>query len=59
VRFETPPDRQLQAIFVHFVVKIGGERVHLAVLTLGYLHRLLVRAFRRARRSALSMALLC
>ena len=40
---------------------IGGERgrVHLAVLTLGYLHRLLVRAFRRARRSALSMAMLC
>lgn len=48
VRFETPPGRQLQADFGQCVVRIGGERVrvHLAVLTLGYSRRLLVRAFR-------------
>jgi hypothetical protein len=48
VRFETPPGRQLQADFGQCLVSIGGERVrvHLAVLTLGYSRRLLVRAFR-------------
>ncbi len=48
VRFETPPGRQLQADFGQCMVRIGGERVrvHLAVLTLGYSRRLLVRAFR-------------
>jgi len=48
VRFETPPGRQLQADFGQCLVGIGGERVrvHLAVLTLGYSRRLLVRAFR-------------
>ena len=48
VRFETPPGRQLQADFGQCLVRIGGERVrvHLAVLTLGYSRRLLVRAFR-------------
>lgn len=48
VRFETPPGRQLQADFGQCVVRIGGERVrvHLAVLTLGYSRRLMVRAFR-------------
>jgi len=48
VRFETPPGKQLQADFGQCLVSIGGERVrvHLAVLTLGYSRRLLVRAFR-------------
>jgi transposase len=48
VRFETPPGRQLQADFGQCVARIGGERVrvHLAVLTLGYSRRLVVRAFR-------------
>jgi transposase len=48
VQFETPPGRQLQADFGQCLVSIGGERVrvHLAVLTLGYSRRLLVRAFR-------------
>ena len=48
MRFETPPGRQLQADFGQCLVSIGGERVrvHLAVLTLGYSRRLLVRAFR-------------
>jgi transposase len=48
VRFETPPGQQLQADFGQCVVRIGGERVrvHLAVLTLGYSRRLMVRAFR-------------
>jgi transposase len=48
VRFETPPGQQLQADFGQCMVGIGGERlrVHLAVLTLGYSRRLLVRAFR-------------
>lgn len=48
VRFETSPGRQLQADFGQCVVRIGGERVrvHLAVLTLGYSRRLMVRAFR-------------
>jgi transposase len=56
VRFETPPGRQLQADFAQCMVSnrfaeakgYGGERVrvHLAVLTLGYSRRLLVRAFR-------------
>jgi len=45
VRFETPPGRQLQADFGQCVVRIGGKRVrvHLAVLTLGYSRRLMVR----------------
>jgi transposase len=48
VRFETPPGQQLQADFGQCVVRIGGERVrvHLAVLTLGWSRRLVVRAFR-------------
>ncbi len=48
VRFETPPGRQLQADFGQCVVRIAGERVrvHLAVLTLGWSRRLVVRAFR-------------
>jgi len=48
VRFETPPGQQLQADFGQCVVRIAGERVrvHLAVLTLGYSRRLVVRAFR-------------
>ena len=48
VRFETPPGKQLQADFGQCVVRIGGERmrVHLAVLTLGFSRRLVVRAFR-------------
>jgi transposase len=48
VRFETRPGQQLQADFGQCLVSIGGERVrvHLAVLTLGYSRRLLVRAFR-------------
>jgi transposase len=48
VRFETPPGRQLQADFGQSVVRIAGERVrvHLAVLTLGWSRRLVVRAFR-------------
>jgi transposase len=48
VRFETPPGRQLQADFGQCMVGIGGERVrlHLAVLTLGWSRRLVVRAFR-------------
>jgi transposase len=48
VRFETPPGKQLQADFGQCVVRIGGERVrvHLAVLTLGYSRRMVVRAFR-------------
>jgi transposase len=48
VRFETPPGRQLQADFGQCMVSIAGERVrvHLAVLTLGWSRRLVVRAFR-------------
>lgn len=48
VRFETPPGKQLQADFGLCLVSIGGERVrvHVAVLTLGYSRRLLVKAFR-------------
>lgn len=48
VRFETPPGKQLQADFGQCLVRIGGERVrvYLAVLTLGYSRRLLVRAYR-------------
>ncbi|WP_191964730.1 helix-turn-helix domain-containing protein [Synechococcus sp. RSCCF101] len=48
VRFETPPGRQLQADFGQCIVGISGMRVrvHLAVLTLGYSRRLVVRAFR-------------
>jgi transposase len=48
VRFETPPGKQVQADFGQCVVRIGGDRVrvHLAVLTLGWARRLVVRAFR-------------
>jgi transposase len=48
VRFETPPGQQVQADFGQCVVRIGGDRVrvHLAVLTLGWSRRLVVRAFR-------------
>jgi transposase len=48
VRFETPPGQQVQADFGQCVVRIGSERVrvHLAVLTLGWSRRLVVRAFR-------------
>lgn len=48
VRFETPPGRQLQADFGQCMVSLSGERVrvHLAVLTLGWSRRLVVRAFR-------------
>ncbi len=52
LRFETPPGRQLQADFGQCMVSISGEwvRVHLAVLTLGYSRRSLVRAFRAEKR---------
>jgi transposase len=51
VRFETPPGKQLQADFGQCLVSIGGERVrvHLAVLTLSYSRRLLVRALQLDR----------
>ena len=53
VRFETPPGQQLQADFGQCMVSIGGERVrvHLAVLTLGYSRRLVVRAFRSEKQN--------
>jgi hypothetical protein len=53
VRFEKPPGQQLQADFGQCMVWIGDERVrvHLAVLTLGYSRRLLVRAFRSEKQN--------
>jgi transposase len=49
VRFETPPDRQLQIDFGERLVEIGGAKIKafMFVATLGYSRRLHVRACRR------------
>jgi transposase len=54
VRFETPPDRQLQIDFGERRVMIGGApvRAFLFVATLGYSRRPHVRAFRHERQDA-------
>jgi transposase len=53
VRFETPPDRQLQVDFGERRVVIGGEpvRVYLFVATPGHSRRIHVRAFRHERQT--------
>ncbi len=54
LRFETPPDKQLQIDFGETRLPIGGavEKVHLFVATVGYSHQPYVRAFRHERQSA-------
>jgi transposase len=51
VRFETPPDHQMQADFGELRVVIAGAAtlVHFCVLTLGYSRRTFVRAFTAER----------
>lgn len=54
IRFETPPDRQLQIDFGERLVEIGGSKVRafVFVATLGYSRCCHVRAFRREKQES-------